>query len=83
MVNELVQAGFLLTIAGVVIIIIAFFLMFAGQGRKGESKVRGGGAVLIGPIPIIWGTDKTWMFVAIALVLIVMLLSFILPVLPR
>ena len=83
MVNELVQTGFLLTLAGIVTMFIAFFLMFAGQARRGESRVKGGGAVLIGPIPIVWGTDKNWVFIAIALMLVVILLSFILPLLAR
>ncbi|MBI2126000.1 MAG: DUF131 domain-containing protein [Thaumarchaeota archaeon] len=76
MVNELVQVGFLLTIAGIVIVMIASLLL-ASQARKGGS-VQGGGAVLIGPIPIVWGTDKSWVFVAIVLLLVIMLLSFVL-----
>jgi uncharacterized protein (TIGR00304 family) len=28
-----------------------------GEG-EGNSKVRGGGVIMIGPIPIIFGTDK-------------------------
>ena len=77
MVNELVQVGFLLTVAGIVIVMIASLLL-ASQARKGEGSVRGGGAVLIGPIPIVWGTDKSWVFVAIVLLLVIMLLSFVL-----
>lgn len=77
MVNELVQFGLLLTFAGILIIMVAFFLMFAKQ--RGQGKVQGGGAVLIGPVPIVWGTDKRWLFVAIALLLIIMAISFIIP----
>ena len=81
MVNELVQLGVLLTFAGIVIIAVAFFLMFSKQ--SGEGRVQGGGAVLIGPIPVVWGTDKRWIFVAIALLLIIMLVNFVTPLLVR
>lgn len=48
--------GIVLILAGVVIIAVAVFLLsFRGTGK---GKVRGGGAVIIGPIPIIFGTDK-------------------------
>jgi len=45
-----------LVLAGVVIIAVAVFLLSVRGAGKG--KVRGGGAVIIGPIPIIFGTDK-------------------------
>jgi len=81
MTNELVQLGIPLVFAGIVIIIVAFFLMLSKQ--KGEGRVQGGGAVLIGPIPVVWGIDKRWLFVTIALLLIIMLVNFIMPLLSR
>jgi len=51
MANELVQLGVLLVFAGIIVIIVAFFLMLSKQ--RGEGRVQGGGAVLIGPIPIV------------------------------
>ena len=45
-----------MVLAGVVIIAVAVFLLSVRGAGKG--KVRGGGAVIIGPIPIIFGTDK-------------------------
>ena len=81
MANELVQLGVLLVFAGIIIIMVAFFLMFSKQ--KGEGRIQGGGAVLIGPIPVVWGTDKRWIFVAIALLLIIMLVNFVMPLLAK
>ena len=81
MANELVQLGVLLVFAGIIIIMVAFFLMFSKQ--KGEGRIQGGGAVLIGPIPVVWGTDKRWIFVAIALLLIIMLVNFVMPLLVK
>ena len=45
-----------MVLAGVGIIAVAVFLLSVRGAGKG--KVRGGGAVIIGPIPIIFGTDK-------------------------
>ena len=79
--NGLVQLGVLLVFAGIIIIMVAFFLMLSKQ--KGEGRIQGGGAVLIGPIPVVWGTDKRWIFVAIALLLIIMLVNFVMPLLAK
>ncbi len=48
--------GLVLIFVGVAIIIIAVVLLSVSGARKG--KVKGGGAILIGPVPIIFGTDK-------------------------
>ena len=48
--------GIVLVFVGVLIIIIAVVLLFVPGARKG--KVKGGGAIIIGPVPIIFGTDK-------------------------
>ena len=46
-------------LAGVAIIAIAIFLL--SVRGAGKSKVRGGGVVIIGPVPIIFGTDKKYL----------------------
>ena len=48
--------GIALIFIGVLIIIIAAILISVSGAQKG--KVKGGGAILVGPIPIIFGTDK-------------------------
>lgn len=47
------------------LVIIAFLLIIAGliilslsSKQPGERNVRGGGVLIIGPIPIIFGTDQ-------------------------
>ena len=52
----LFTAGIALILFGILIIIVAVLLLSIRGAGKG--KVRGGGAVIIGPIPIIFGTDK-------------------------
>jgi uncharacterized protein (TIGR00304 family) len=49
--------GIALVFAGMLVILVAIILLFISS-VKGEGKVRGGGAVIIGPFPIIFGTDK-------------------------
>jgi uncharacterized protein (TIGR00304 family) len=46
-----------LIFAGVFVVLVAIFLLFFSS-IKGEGKVKGGGAIIIGPFPIIFGTDK-------------------------
>jgi len=49
--------GIALIFAGILVTLAAILFLFISNTRKGE-KVRGGGAIIIGPIPIIFGTDK-------------------------
>ncbi|MDX1813794.1 MAG: DUF131 domain-containing protein [Candidatus Bathyarchaeia archaeon] len=48
--------GIALIFIGVLIVIIAAILISVSGAQKG--KVKGGGVILVGPIPIIFGTDK-------------------------
>ncbi|MGB9741520.1 MAG: TIGR00304 family membrane protein [Candidatus Bathyarchaeia archaeon] len=49
--------GVALTVAGVIVVLIAILLLFIYCIKSG-AKIRGGGAIIIGPFPIIFGTDK-------------------------
>jgi uncharacterized protein (TIGR00304 family) len=70
----LYSVGIALILAGVFIIVIAIIVLSARSA--GKSKVRGGGAVIIGPIPIIFGTDKKSLktVVSLSLTLTILLL---------
>ncbi len=65
----LILAGFLVTFVAIVLSLKTF---------KGKSKVRGGGAIIIGPFPIIVGTDKesVKILLLLSIVLIGLLLVF-------
>jgi len=72
-----------LVIVGIAIILIGFLVVFLAtvlSGRSseegGKTRVRGGGVIMIGPIPIIFGSDAKWASVAmvLAIVLIVVVL---------
>lgn len=54
--SVLYALGVALIFVGVLVIVIAVILLSVSGGKKGE--IKGGGAVLIGTVPIIFGTDK-------------------------
>ncbi|XHH08447.1 MAG: DUF131 domain-containing protein [Candidatus Bathyarchaeia archaeon] len=69
----LYTVGFVLIIVGIIVVAVAI-LVSAGKSRSTEgkeegSKARGGGVIMIGPIPIIFGTDKKSVKTVLALAL--------------
>jgi uncharacterized protein (TIGR00304 family) len=68
--------GIALIFVGMLVILVAVFLLFLSD-IKGERKVKGGGAVIIGPFPIIFGTDKesvkTVLLLSLALTILLMI----------
>jgi len=71
-----------LVIAGVVVIFIGIIMIFAGTALQSTSSkdetVKTGGVILIGPIPIIFGTDKLFTIIAVLLGIILMIISYFL-----
>jgi uncharacterized protein (TIGR00304 family) len=73
-----------LVLIGIGIVIVGFVVVFFATAMSGTSsedgekrtEVRGGGIIMIGPIPIIFGSDAKWASAAIvlAIVLIVIVL---------
>jgi uncharacterized protein (TIGR00304 family) len=63
-------------VVGIIVIVIAVIIASMGDTKKG--KVRGAGVIMIGPIPIIFGTDvksiKTVLALALALTIIVLVI---------
>jgi uncharacterized protein (TIGR00304 family) len=49
--------GIGLILVGISVLVAATLLLFLSGARR-EGKMKGGGAVIIGPIPIVFGTDK-------------------------
>ena len=71
--------GFLLIIFGFALALVAMILMVVRSSRESGSE-RGAGLILIGPIPIVFGTDKQSVKVVmiLAIVLILLVLAFFL-----
>ena len=81
---KLITLGFLLVFIGMLVILAGVFSMTYQAWKSGgieKPDVRGGGIVMIGPIPIIFGTDvgalKLVMILAIVLMVIATVLFFL------
>ncbi|AMQ18770.1 TIGR00304 family membrane protein [Thermococcus peptonophilus] len=63
-----------LVLAGIALIFLGFILVFIGtllSAFSGETDVEGGGVIMIGPIPIVFGTGRG---VTLAMILAVLLM---------
>ena len=72
--------GIALILVGFAVAFIAMILMILSGAKGGKRKVRGGGAVIIGPVPIIFGTDKesAKIILVLSIMLVALLLVFML-----
>jgi uncharacterized protein (TIGR00304 family) len=59
--------GIALIIVGIIVIVAT--IIVASMGGTKKSKVRGAGVIMIGPVPIIFGTDKKSVKAVLALAL--------------
>jgi len=77
-------------IIGIVLMVLAFFLGSSAMeneaqekkgtwntGEESGEKIKGGGVIFIGPIPIVFGTDKKSVILAILLAIALMLMAMI------
>jgi len=71
---DLVLAGILLMLTGFGVMVVAML----SQARREGAEVRGGGVIMIGPVPIIFGTDMKWASVAIILAIVLIVLTVVL-----
>ncbi len=75
---DLSNVGLLLVIVGFVLALIAVVMMVFRRGAAGQTKSAG--ILLIGPIPIIFGSDRdsVRVLVVLAIILIAVFLIFLL-----
>ncbi len=85
---KIITLGFLLVFIGILVILAGMLSMVyqtwktGGDGvEKPETGVRGGGVIMIGPVPIIFGSDvtalKPIMILAVVLMVIAVILFFL------
>jgi uncharacterized protein (TIGR00304 family) len=67
--------GIALIVVGIIVIVAAIILASVGGAKQG--KVRGAGVIMIGPIPIIFGTDKKSVKTVLALALALTIVALI------
>jgi len=70
--------GFALIFAGVLILLVAILSLFISSVKK--QKIKGAGAIIIGPFPIVFGTDKESIKEVLLLSIILTILFLILTV---
>ena len=75
------EIGFGLTVIGLLVAFAAIILMIM-SGKKTDGHVKGGGVLLIGPIPIIFGTDRESAKIVILLAIALTVMVTILMILP-
>lgn len=73
---QLIEFGIALIFLGFVLAFVAAILFFI-RGLRIGGKTRGGGVLLIGPIPIIFGSDKQSLIVAVVLAIVLMLIALL------
>jgi uncharacterized protein (TIGR00304 family) len=74
-----------LFLVGVGIILVGFLVVFlatvtsgrSSEEREARTEVKGGGVVMIGPIPIIFGSDAKWATVAIVLAIALIVVALL------
>jgi uncharacterized protein (TIGR00304 family) len=69
--------GSTLVFVGFAIVIIAIILLFLKNAKSEKGKVKGGGVVIIGPIPVVFGTDKESVKIILVLSIILMILVLV------
>jgi len=71
--------GLALVFVGIILVVITLVLLSFSSAKA--AKFRGGGAIIIGPVPIIFGTDskslKTVLLLSFALIVMIIVLVII------
>ena len=77
--ETIVFIGIAAVITGMLLIFIGTAFLSSGKTEGNDNtKVSTGGVVLIGPIPIIFGNDKSMVSIAVLGAIIIMVISYIL-----
>ena len=70
-----------LILLGIVLIILGMFILMLSLWRAGEGRGEAGGVVIVGPVPIVFGTSQrvaTMVMVLAIVLMVVTLLLFLL-----
>lgn len=73
--------GFVLVAVGLLIVVVSLiFMSKRSDPSGGKAEIRGAGVIMIGPIPIIFGTDKKSVKAILLLSLVLTVVAFIITV---
>jgi uncharacterized protein (TIGR00304 family) len=69
--------GLILILVGIFAIVLGFLILASSK----YTKVEGGGVILIGPFPIVFGTSERVVYIVLAIALMIILLYLLLIIL--
>ncbi len=77
--SPLVVLGIILIMLGMFLVVFKAITRSARESANGEEnvKIRTGGVIMIGPIPVVFGSDKRSAMIAIVLIIVLMLLAIL------
>ena len=75
---DLVLLGVGLLIAGLLVVFLATVVASREGKERGEVRAGGGAVVMIGPIPIVFGSSPKWAVLVMLLAIVLILLGFLL-----
>jgi len=73
---------FTLLLIGFILVFIGTLIVFLGLMGHGKGRVEGGGVVIIGPIPIVFGTSQKISIALLILAIVLTILVLIMYVIP-
>lgn len=69
--------GFILILAGFVLIVVGVLVSVVRSLGEGSVDAEAGGVVFIGPIPVVFGTSRGVVWIALAIVLLMVVFFFV------
>ncbi len=82
--NYLITIGLVMILLGLFLVVFWTITRSVQQSTKSEDnissaekkkeRIKGGGVVMIGPLPVVFGTDKKYAIIAMILAIVLMLL---------
>jgi uncharacterized protein (TIGR00304 family) len=65
--QKLIVLGILIIIIGYVVLFTGTIISFYKQGKPcTDTTVKAGGVLFIGPIPVLFGNDRTLVFISVS-----------------
>lgn len=75
-IEQMLGLGFALVIIGVLIIIASLVIGAMSSKSNGDTSVKGGAVIMIGPIPLVIGSDKESTIFVMILAVILMVVAY-------
>ncbi len=69
---------FELILLGIVLIILGMFILMLSLWRAGEGRGEAGGVVIVGPVPIVFGSSQRVAAMVMVLAIVLMVVTLLL-----